>query len=210
MSFEEEKQKSKMKENRKARNKKNKLEEINKPRGYDRGLEIEKICGSTDCTGTLQFLVKWHQCDELDLIQASEIADNDPNFLILFYEERCPLNTLAKDRKPMYYPLDPPILSSELPPSGGGGGDIETDAAVAPVESTADTDSTIIELTAEQEQQLLTTEISAVDSSDIAVEMESPAFTYEIAPPEIGQQYTSMPTIIDDAGEYSAVVQQNY
>lgn len=39
--------------------KKSKETEKEKPRGFDRGLQPEKICGATDNGGSLTFLVKW-------------------------------------------------------------------------------------------------------------------------------------------------------
>ncbi|XP_037913515.1 uncharacterized protein LOC119653088 isoform X3 [Hermetia illucens] len=82
----------------KRKEKKSKVDEIVKPRGYDRGLPIEKICGVTDCTEEILFLIKWHGCDELDLIPASEVNLQNPEVVIAFYEERCPLNKKALER----------------------------------------------------------------------------------------------------------------
>lgn len=70
---------------------KNKLEEIEKPRGFDRNLPIERILGATDCKGDLMFLLKWVGCDEYDLLPVSEINEKDPATVIAYYEERSPI-----------------------------------------------------------------------------------------------------------------------
>lgn len=66
----------------------NKLEEIDKPRGFDRNLPIERILGATDCKGDLLFLVQWLGCDEYDLLPVAEINERDPASVIAYYEER--------------------------------------------------------------------------------------------------------------------------
>ena len=50
--------------------KKNKLEEVVKPRGFERGLTLEKIVGVTNCKNELMFLLKWNDCLEYDLVKA--------------------------------------------------------------------------------------------------------------------------------------------
>lgn len=86
-------------EKKRGKNKKNKLEEIVKPRGFDRELEVDKIVGATDCTGPLLFLVKWHGCEEFDLVPSSQVNEKSPHSVIEFYEQRCMLNRKCKERQ---------------------------------------------------------------------------------------------------------------
>lgn len=96
--------------------KKSRLTEIEKPRGFERGLELDEIVGATDYTGELMFLVRWKNCTELDLMAAAEVNEKSPQDVIKFYENRCPLNRLAKDRDVPNIPIIPdpnipPIIS---------------------------------------------------------------------------------------------------
>lgn len=101
---------------RRADKQKDRLAEVEKPRGYERGLDLQEIVGATDYTGKLMFLVRWHTCDELDLLPAKEVNDKSPQDVIDYYEQRCQLNRKARERHQPNIPITqkdppPPIVS---------------------------------------------------------------------------------------------------
>ncbi|BFF91462.1 chromobox protein homolog 3 [Drosophila madeirensis] len=93
--FEESRAKSK-----KRGEKKPKCEEIQKARGYERGLDLAEIMGATDVSGEIKYLVRWHFCDEFDLVSSSEVSEKNPQMLVEYYQKLAPYtNNIAKRMK---------------------------------------------------------------------------------------------------------------
>lgn len=79
--------------------KKNRPVEVEKARGFERGLCIDGIVGAASTEKETYYLVKWKDCDEFDLLASSVICEQSPETLIDFHGRNSGLVEKASKRK---------------------------------------------------------------------------------------------------------------
>lgn len=84
------------KRGRRSEKKSKKIEEIDKPRGLDRGLPPERIYAAQLHHEVLYFLVKWQDCIELDVVPGKDLSRAYPEFVIRYYESCVPFSVRHK------------------------------------------------------------------------------------------------------------------
>lgn len=75
------------------------IEEDNRPRGFERGLDPDRIIGATDASGELMFLMTWKGTEEADLVPARQVNVRCPHIVIQFYEDRLTWQTSSHDEE---------------------------------------------------------------------------------------------------------------
>ncbi|XP_053947061.1 chromobox protein homolog 3 [Anastrepha obliqua] len=176
--FEESRAKSK-----KRGEKKPKVEEIQKPRGYERGLAMEQIVGATDETGDVSYLIKWQFCDELDLVAGEEVRQKNPEFVIDFFERRSPFQRVINERL-LGVPDELRVMNmNEMQVTGVNADQITTSASVGGDDGTSAGAGDVM-------QQIANDDTGNVDSA---------AVSYSIPVPGVGNIAIDVPILDSSA-----------
>lgn len=69
-------------------NKRKAITDDNEARGFDRGLKPDKIIGAIKESGELMLTMMWKNCEEPELVPASEANVRCPQLVISFYESK--------------------------------------------------------------------------------------------------------------------------
>ncbi|XP_060049471.1 chromobox protein homolog 3-like [Erinaceus europaeus] len=76
---------------------KKKRDAADKPRGFARGLDPERMIGAADSSGELMFLLKWKDSDEVELVLAKEANMKCLQIVIASYEQRLTSHSFPED-----------------------------------------------------------------------------------------------------------------
>lgn len=177
--FEESRAKSK-----KRGEKKPKVEEILKPRGYERGLAMEQIVGATDETGDVSYLIKWQFCDELDLVVGEEVRQKNPEFVIDFFERRSPFQRVINERL-LGVPDELRVMNMNEQQIPSGNPDITT--------VTAENDA------ADGAVTLMTGDVTQPNANESSGSIDSTAVSYSIPVPGVGNIAIDVPILDSSA-----------
>lgn len=183
--------------------KSSKLTEIEKPRGFARDLPLAAICGAAiePASGRLLFLLRWHDCAELDLVAAAEVNERHPAEVIAYYEANSGLVRKCDERRRICERAEEALLEhppTEPQPVSPGvaaalqalvADTVDEDAADADEQASAEAPTTAAPA-ADESQQL---DASMGDTNDFD-EQQPPAATDESMPtePAAGAQTPTM------------------
>uniref|UniRef100_A0A2K5KDK9 Chromo domain-containing protein n=1 Tax=Colobus angolensis palliatus TaxID=336983 RepID=A0A2K5KDK9_COLAP len=76
---------------------KKKRDAADKPKGFARCLDPERVIGATDSSGELLFLMKWKDSDYAELLLAEEENMKGPQIVIAFYKEKLTWHSCPED-----------------------------------------------------------------------------------------------------------------
>ncbi|XP_030370731.1 chromobox protein homolog 1 [Scaptodrosophila lebanonensis] len=169
--FEESRAKSK-----KRGEKKPKCEEIIKPRGYERCLELAEIMGATDVSGDIKYLVRWMNCDEFDLVASAEVSEKDPQMLIEYYQKMAPYNSYI-DKRMRGVPEEIRVIAAQT-------GYAVVCPANEPVEPVAEPSLTNLDNSQLVEQPQL--KMAEQKNDDVDTAMDTVGVSYSITVPGVG------------------------
>ncbi|ALC45993.1 HP1c [Drosophila busckii] len=168
--------------NKKRAEKKPKCEEIQKPRGYERGLDLAEIVGATDVTGEIKYLVRWQYCDEFDLVTSSQVSEKNPEMLIEYYQKRAPYNNFISKRMQGV----PEQLRTSAAQTGYAMGSVAVDVA----------DSSMAHLESEQRQSMEQEQSAmAMPVQHGVAEMDNVGVSYSIPVPGVGNIAIDVPMV---------------
>ncbi|EDV92738.1 chromobox protein homolog 1 [Drosophila grimshawi] len=183
--FEESRAKSK-----KRGEKKPKCEEIQKPRGYERGLELAEIMGATDVTGDTKYLVRWQYCEEFDLVPSVLVAEKDPQLLIEYYQKIAPY-TAYIDKRMQGVPEELRVIAAQ---TGYAVSSAPTDAVEPPICS-VEGEQSLPSMVMQMEPKQVPIELPIVEQDAVEAELDNVGVSYSIPVPGVGHIAIDVPMV---------------